>query len=191
MPTRDVPEIPAPVAVELDAATAALLVLDLSDQLCGQVPACRDTVPRVKALLDAARAAGARVVFSLGRAAGQSVLAELEPRPDDPVVRSSADKFFNTDLAERLEGVTQAVAVGTAANGAVLYTSFAACARGMAVVVAEDCISSRDPFATWLARYQLLNQPGFANAQNAPLQAKAVTLSRSDLIRFSPKGGQR
>jgi hypothetical protein len=50
------------------------------------------------------------------------------------------------------------------------------------VVVPEDGISSRQPIATWVARWQLLNQPGFANAQNAPLQAKAVTLSRTDLI---------
>ena len=77
--------------------------------------------------------------------------------------------------------------MGTAANGAVLYTAFGACARGLSVVVAEDGISSRDPFATYLARYQLLNQPGFVNAQNVPLQPKAVTLSRSDLISFGAK----
>ena len=85
--------------------------------------------------------------------------------------------------------MTHAIVVGTAANGAVLYTAFAANARGLTVVVAEDGISSRDPFATYLARYQVLSQPGFPNQQNVPLQPKAVTLSRSDLISFGSSGG--
>lgn len=182
------PELPAPAPVTLDPTTTAVLVLDVSDASTKQVPACLESVPAVKHLLDAARGAGARVVFSLGRAAEQKVHAELEPRADEPVVRTSADKFFNTDLAERLAGVATAVVVGTAANGAVLYTSFGACARGLSVVVPEDGISSRDPFATWVARYQLLNQPGFTNAQNQALAPKAVTLSRTDLITFSKAG---
>ena len=66
----------------------------------------------------------------------------------------------------------------------MLYTSFGACARGLTVVVAEDGISSREAFATYVARWQLLNQPGLANAGNVPLQPKAVTLSRSDLVTF-------
>ncbi len=179
----EVPTLPDPVKVTVDPANTALLVLDISD-VFAQTPAVRETVPALRKLIDRARAAGARVVFSLGRAADHKVLPDLDPRPDDPVVRSSADKFFNTDLAERLQGIQQAIVVGTSANGAVMYTAFGCCARGMTVVVPEDGIASRDPFATWVARYQLLNQPGFPNAQNTPLQPKAVTLSRTDLITF-------
>ncbi len=177
------PPTPAPGACTADPAAPAVLVLDISDA-SAQTPAVRETVPAVRKLIDRARAAGARVVFSLGRAAEQKILADLDPRPDDPVVRSSADKFFNTDLAERLDGMRYAIVVGTAANGAVLYTSFGCCARGLTVVVPEDGIGSREPFSTWVARYQLLDQPGFQNKQNAPLQPKAVTLSRTDLITF-------
>ena len=180
------PDLAPPVPVALDPKTTVLLVLDISDTSAKQ-PATLESVPAVKRLIDNARAAGAKIVFALGRAAEQRIYPDLEPRPDDPVVRSSADKFFNTDLDKRLDGFTTAVVVGTAANGAVLYTAFGACARGLSVVVAEDGISSRDPFATYLARYQLLNQPGFVNAQNVPLQPKAVTLSRSDLISFGAK----
>lgn len=179
------PELPAPAAVTVDGRTTALLVLDISDANTKNVPACRESVPAVRRLIDAARAAGARVVFALGRAAEQTIAAELEPRAEDPVVRTSADKFFNTDLEAHVAGRTTVVIVGTAANGAVLYTAFAACARGLTVVVPEDGISSRDPFATFVARYQLLSQPGFPNAQNTPLAPKAVTLSRSDLVTFS------
>ena len=74
--------------------------------------------------------------------------------------------------------------VGTAANDAVLYTSFGASTRGYTVVVAEDGISAPDDFAVLLTRYQLLNQPGFGNPENEPLRERAVTLSRTDLINF-------
>ena len=188
MPSLEIPELPPPAVVALDPATTAVLVLDISDASTKQVPACLASAPAVRKLLDSARAAGARVVFSLGRAAEQKVFADLAPREDEAVVRSSADKYFGTDLETRLAGIATVVVTGTAANGAVLYTSFGACARGLAVVVAEDGISSRDPLATWLARYQLLNQPGFTNAANAALAPKAVTLSRTDLISFAKKG---
>ncbi len=36
-----------------------------------------------------------------------------------------------------------------------------------------------------MTRYQLLNQPGFTNADNTPLTPQAVTLSRTDLISFA------
>jgi nicotinamidase-related amidase len=187
MPNMEVPEIPNVATVALDPRTTAVLRLDISDVSTTQTPAAKETVPAIRALLDRARQAGAKVVFALGRAP-QEVYPDLGRRDDEPIVKSSADKFFQTDLEERIKGATQVVIVGTAANGAVLYTAFGACARGLAVVVAEDGISSRQPIATWVARYQLLNQPGFVNAQNAPLQAKAVTLSRSDLISFVRSG---
>ena len=43
---------------------------------------------------------------------------------------------------------------------------------------------SADPFPLFLTQYQVLNQPGFANSNNAPLAENRVTLSRSDLITF-------
>src|SRR5712692_1924235 len=181
MTTMEIPELPNAATVVLDPRVTAVLVLDLSDVSVAQAPAIKESIPAVRKLLDRAREHGAKIVFSLGRAP-QEIVADLGRRDDEPIVKSSADKFFQTDLEQRLQGVTHAVVVGTAANGAVIYTSFAACARGLGVVVPEDGISSRQPIATWVARWQLLNQPGFANAQNAPLQAKAVTLSRTDLI---------
>jgi nicotinamidase-related amidase len=178
-----IPQLPDAVAVTVDPGATAVLVLDISDATVG-ISSVRETVEPVRKLVDRARRAGARVIFSLGRAAEQKVTSDLDARPDDGVVRSSADKFFNTDLAERLEGMRYAVVVGTAANGAVVYTSFGCCARGLTVVVPEDGIASRDPFSTFVARYQLLDQPGFQNKGNEPLKAKAVTLSRTDLITF-------
>ena len=56
--------------------------------------------------------------------------------------------------------------------------------RGYTVIVADDGISQFEPYQVQLTRWQLLNQPGFANADNTPLKTKAVTLSRMDLISF-------
>jgi nicotinamidase-related amidase len=181
------PELPAPVAVSLDPATTALLVLDITDLTVKQAPTF-ETLPAVKRILEKGRAAGARVVFSLGRAPEPVLYPELGRRETEPIVKTSADKFFGTELARLLEGIAVAIVCGTAANGAVLYTAFGCCARGLSVVVPEDAISSREPFATQLARYQLLNQPGFPNPHNKPLAPKAVTLSRSDLVTFTGAG---
>lgn len=179
----ELPNGPEPAAVTVDPAATAVLVLDISDATAG-IPAVKESIAPVAKLLDRARKAGARVAFSLGRAAEQKLAPELGGKADEPIVRSSADKFFNTDLADHLKGMQYAIVVGTAANGAVVYTSFACCARGMTVVVPVDGIASRESISTDVARFQLLDQPGFQNKQNEPLKAKAVTLSRTDLITF-------
>lgn len=178
------PALPASVAVALPAATTAYLVLDIMPTNCGRRPTCLESLPRVAALLEQARAAGVHVLHS-GTSPTSTFLPEVEPLPEEPVVASGPDKFFNTNLDEllRARGVTTTVIVGTAANGAVLYTSFGATARGYRVVVAEDGISADTPYIERYSRFQLLNQPGSANPTNAPL-APGVTLSRTDLITF-------
>ncbi|MDE3194194.1 MAG: cysteine hydrolase, partial [Chloroflexota bacterium] len=97
-----VPEIPDPVAVTLDPTRTAVLALDLTDLLAGNVAACMETVPLVRALLDRAREAGALVAFSTGRAPGQSLLPGLGARAGEPVVSTSADKFFGTALERHI-----------------------------------------------------------------------------------------
>jgi nicotinamidase-related amidase len=182
------PAIPAPVPVSLDRKTAALLVLDISNAICPPRPACLASVPVIESLLDKARAANVPVIYSTTPSPKGPVpmLAAVAPRPGEPVVAARANKFLDTNLEQLLKqrNVRTAVIVGAAANGAVLYTSFHANAKGFTVVVAQDGISSGPAFDTFLARYQLLNQPGFANPGNQPLEAQRVTLSRSDLIAF-------
>jgi nicotinamidase-related amidase len=126
------------------------------------------------------------VIYSQTPTAGSTILADVVPQTGDPTVTTRADKFFNTNLDQLLKdrAVTTAVIVGSAANGAVLYTSYAANLRGYTVVVAEDGISGEPEFSVTLTRWQLLNQPGFANAENTPLKATAVTLSSTDKITF-------
>jgi len=162
------------------------LVLDIAESTCNAASNCLAIVPNIATLLKKARDAGAPVIYSLGTAP-TNVLPQVAPQGDEPIVRSRANKFGNTNLDELLKarGVKTLLIVGTAANGAVLYTAFEANAyRGYTVAVAEDGISAGDPFAVLLTRWQLLNQPGLGNPENKPLQPNAVTLTRSDRVTF-------
>jgi nicotinamidase-related amidase len=184
---QEIPAIPDPVAVELEAATTAYLVLDINEAVCAPRPACVASVPAIASLLERARTAGAFIVYSgTTSPTGMNILPEVAPREGDPMVASRADKFYATDLHEILQsrGIRTAVIVGTTANGAPLYTTFGATVRGYTVVVAEDAISEDDPFAVLVARWQLLNQPGVNNPTNTPLAEGRATLSRTDLITF-------
>jgi len=179
------PTIPDPVAVELDPATTAFLILDINSAVCVPRPACVASVPAIASLLERARSAGVPIVYSNSTAPGATILPEVAPQADEPVVTTRADKFYGTDLQALLDarGTRTTIIVGTASNGAVLYTTFGAGLRGYTAVVAEDGISGTD-FATFLTRWQVLNQPGIDNPENRPLAEGRVTLSRTDLITF-------
>jgi nicotinamidase-related amidase len=182
------PSIPAPVPVRLDAKTTTLMVLDINSAICPPRPACMASVPAIESLLNRARAANVPVVYSTTGAPGKTapMLPAVTPRPGEPVVTARANKFIDTNLEELLKqrNARTVVIVGSASNGAVLYSSFHANVKGFTVVVAEDGISALPAFDTFLTRYQLLNQPGFSNPGNQPLEAQRVTLSRTDLITF-------
>ena len=187
-PSPIVGRVPEAVAVTVEAPTTALLVLDITTVVCTPRPMCVASVPKIQALLKKARDAKAFVVYSQTTTAGTQILPEVAPLAGEPQVAGRADKFFGTNLDDLLKakGVKTAVIVGSAAHGAVLYTSFGANVRGYTVVVAEDGISVGDAeaFGLPVAKWQVLNQPGFANPENKPLDPQHVTLSRSDLITF-------
>lgn len=180
-------KVPRPVAVTVDPATTAYLVLDLTSAVCAPNPACVASLPAAASLLAKARAAGATVAYSQTTAAGSQILAPVAPQPSDPVVIGRADKFFGTDLQQILSsrGIKTVVVVGSATNGAVMYTSFEANLNGYTVVVAEDGTSANSSAIQHYSLFQLLNQPGFTNADNTPLLAGDVTLSTSQLVTFS------
>jgi nicotinamidase-related amidase len=179
-------KVPRPVTVTVDPRTTAYLLLDLTSAVCAPHPSCISSLPAATGLLAKARAAGATVVYSQTAAAGSEILPQVAPQPGDPVVTAHADKFFGTDLDQILSsrGIKTLVVVGTAVNGAVLYTTFEAGLRGYTVVVAEDGVSADSPFVMNYSLFQLLNEPGFTNAQNTPLTTNAVTLSNSKLVTF-------
>ena len=174
------PSPPASKPVTVDKATTALLMLDFNEQTCNMQrrPRCLASIPHVKKVLEAARAAHVPVAYSLGGGGKPSDLpSTLAPANDEPIVTSGVDKFANTDLEKFLKdkGVKNVIVVGAAAHGAVLYTASTAAMRGFKVIVPVDGISADLAYAEQYTAWHLAN---------APLVSNAVTLTTLDDLHF-------
>lgn len=167
-----VPEIPHTDRVALDAATTALIVVDMqhdfvSDGGSLQVPDAQATVPTIAELVRRFRAAGARIVFTqdthrdgdpefriwpphaIAGTHGWEIVDELHPLPEDTVLRKPRyDAFYGTPLDHQLRvwGITTLVICGTVANICVHYTASSAALRWYDVVIPRDAVSALDPF---------------------------------------------
>jgi len=174
------PDPPEIQKVTLDPNTTALLILDIEKRTTNMErrPRAVASVPRIARMLKKARQNGVFVVYSTtSRGTTEDILAPVKPAKDDPIVRSSVDKFFKTDLEKHLseKGSKIVVIVGTAAEGAVLHTATAACMRSIDVVVPIDGLSSSTLYAEQYVCWHLVNAPG---------SRKRTTLTRIDLIEF-------
>jgi nicotinamidase-related amidase len=172
------PPAPELKPVTVDAKTTALLMLDFMNQNCGKRPRCLAEIPAMKKLLGDARVAKVAVVYSIiANTTTADVIADVAPQADEPFVQSGPDKFLRTDLEKILKdkGITTVIVVGTASNGAVLYTASGAAFRGMNVVIPVDGMSS----VTDIAEYATV-----LDFQTAPQVSAKTTLTRSDMIKF-------
>ncbi|HEY1980306.1 MAG TPA: isochorismatase family protein [Xanthobacteraceae bacterium] len=168
--------------VTLVPKETALLVMDFTVQTCTpeKRKRCADTVPKVKALVEAARAKGALIIYSVavpGSVPGD-VLKELKPAAGEQVLPPlGPDKFINSDLEKTLhdKGITTVVAMGTQAQTSVLHTGGEAALRGFKVVVPVDAMSSDDLFPEAYTAWHLANAARISNQ---------VTLTRLDMIGF-------
>ncbi len=178
--------VKAPPPPELKSVTiqnvkeTAFLVLDIVKQGCNSQrrPRCVASVPKIQKFLQEARAKGMPVIHSrTSQATAADILPGVAPRPDEPQVVSSADKFVGTDLEKILKekSIRTVIVVGTAAHGAVLYTATGSAYRGFKVIVPVDGMSSEDTYFEQYVGYQLANGPGLG---------QAVTLTKFDLIRY-------
>jgi nicotinamidase-related amidase len=142
-------------------------------------------LPRISALVARARAAGVLVAYTSG-AAGGAVLTDAAPQPGDPVIQGGQNKFLNTMLDDvmRSHGIKTIVLAGWRANGSILFTSHGATVLRYTVVVAVDGTAAAHDFEVAIGLYQVLNLLS-GNPTNEPLRPGAVTLSRTDLIRFA------
>jgi nicotinamidase-related amidase len=179
--------------VTLEPKTTALMVMDLIKQTCNENarPRCVASIPKVAKLLAAARASGVTVIYTIIPSAGPNVpvpvigdtLPGVAPKGDEPVITSFVDKFIlgnkDTGLEKMLKdkGITTIVAVGTAANGAVLYTSSAAALRGFNVIVPVDGMSGTGQIV-----YD--EQAVAYTLTHAPVLSPKITLTSIDLIKF-------
>jgi nicotinamidase-related amidase len=172
------PPAPTLKPVTVDAKTTALLMLDFMNQNCGKRPRCLATIPAMKKLLTEARAHKVPVVYSLiAKTTTADVIKDVAPLPDESHVLSGPDKFFKTDLEKILadKGIKTVIVVGTAANGAVMFTANSAALRGMNVIVPVDGLSAVDAFVELFTVVHMATGPA--------ISAKA-TLTRSDMIKF-------
>lgn len=179
--TIKAPDMPALQKVTADPKTTALLVMDFMKTSCTEQarPRCVATLAPVKKLLDEARAKGVTVIYTVAGndATMANFLPELAAKPGEPIFAARADKFLNPDLDKTLKekGIKTVIPVGTAANGAVLYTASGAAYRNYDVLVPVDAMSGASAFSEQITVWQLVNGPGLADR---------VKLTKTDMISF-------
>ena len=177
--------VKAPPPVELkkvtvEPATTAFLVLDLLNANCSEQrrPRCVASVPKVAKFLAEARNRKLTVVHSI---TVTTKVEDLDPRvapvAGEPVVQTVANKFIRTDLDKILKerAIKTVIVVGTAAQGAVLFTAAEAAFLGYKVVVPVEGSTSELLYGEQSVAWLLANAPGVgAN----------TTLTTFDMIGF-------
>lgn len=176
----EAPKAPELKQANLVAKTTALLVMDFVKQSCNEAgrPSCIASIPKVKAMIAAAKAKGVTVIWTLPPGPKpEDFLADVAPPAGTSFVVAPVDKFYNTDLEKQLKdkGIATVVLVGTSAYGAVMFTGSAAASRGFNIVVPVDGMSAAPAYGEQAAAWILANLPGAANK---------VTMTRGDMIAY-------
>ncbi len=168
--------------VTLVPKETALLVMDFTVQTCTveRRKRCADSVPKVKVFVEAARAKGALIIYSVAvpGSVPSDILKELAPAPGEEVLPPlGPDKFINSNLEKTLrdKGIKTVVAMGTQAQTSVLHTGGEAALRGFKVIVPVDAMSADDLFPELYTAWHLANAARISNQ---------VTLTRLDMIGF-------
>jgi nicotinamidase-related amidase len=184
------PPPPELKSVTLDPKTTALLLIDIIKQTCNEQrrPRCVAAVPKIEKLLDAARASGVTVIYSLFPSPSPATFPNpvigdyvpaLAPKGNEPVVTAFVDKFMLGDKDTGLEkilkdkGITTLVPVGVASHNGVLFTSVMAALRGFKVVVPVDGMAGNNAYEDQAAAYILTSSIVYK-----------VTLTSIDRIKF-------
>ena len=173
------PKAPELKPVSIDPNITALLVLDIEKRTCNSErrPRCIASVPKIKSLITKARAKRVLIVYSLtSRGSKETILKAVAPLNGEPVVKSSVDKFYGTELEKILKqkGIKTVIIVGTAANGAVLGTAIGAAMRKLNIIVPVDGMSDKlysEQYVAW----HLVNAPG---------TRRLTTLTQINMIEF-------
>jgi nicotinamidase-related amidase len=174
------PEPPELKAVTLDGSTTALLILDMSKGgSCSMRPRCPATVPNIKRLYDAARAAGAMLWYSLG-APADIIDPGFAPKDGEYTQQNGPDKFLGSNLEEKLKarGIKTVIVCGTSFQGVGVGTGTEAAQRGYKVIVPIDCLSSEDPYMEQYSAWQFFKGGPGVVVRNS-------TLTRSTMVKFS------
>jgi nicotinamidase-related amidase len=179
--TVKTPPPPELKPVSIDAASTALIVMDISTQSCTaeKRPRCVAMLPKVQKLIGEARAKGILVIYTLaGTSKRTDIIKEVAPlEAEQSLSGAGPDKFVGIDLDAILKGknIKTLIAVGTAAEGAVLHTAAGAAFRGYDAVVPVDGMSSSNIYAEQYTAWHLAN---------APRLADHVKLTKVNMIKF-------
>ena len=169
---------PAAHRVSLPPPTTALLVLDLAAQTCSAParPRCPAMAMHVQPLIAHARERHWLVVYTLGAVSQTAdILPAVAKLAAEPEFTGPPDKFVGTGLEALLRerGIRTVVAIGSAAEGAVMETAASAAFRGFDVVVPVDGMVSstlyNEQYVAW-------------NLTHAPRLPERITLSAVGLI---------
>ena len=176
------PAAPALKPAAVDPKTTALMLFDFTTQTCSQErrPRCAASMPKMKKLLEDARARGMFVVYSVAQAntGEKDMMPEIAPKAGEPILPPlGPDKFLNSDFEKMLrdKGVQTIIINGTAAQSTVLHTGGAAALRGFNVIAPIEGMSSNDAFPELYTAYHLTTA--------ARVEAK-VTLTRVDMMSY-------
>ena len=172
------PPAPKLQTVSVDSHKTALLVMDFNTGNCvaGKRDRCVTAIPKIKALIDKARASGTLIIHT-AYPHMKPFVPDIAPLPGGEMIVAHADKFMGTRLDKILKdhGITTVIATGTSPNGAVLFTSFAAANRGYKVIVPVDTMPGDSAYSEQNAIWNIENDPGLN---------RSATLTSSDRIEF-------
>lgn len=166
------PPAPALAAPAIKANETALLLLDIEQLTCNQEsrPRCVAAVPAMAKFLERARGAHLPVFYSnTGRGSRETMLPPVAPKDDEPIVKSSVNKFFGTKLDDYLKAknVKTVIVCGTSASGAALHTATGAAQLGYKVILPVDCVPGSSLFEEQASVWNLINGPGTARVITA------------------------
>lgn len=180
--TAKAPPVPQLKPVTLDGKTTALLILDMMKEGCSRRPRCVASIPHVKVLHDAARAAGAMLFYTLvgrGSPTAADVVDGITPKDGEWVIQRGPDKFLGSPLEQRLKerNIKTVIITGTSFQGVGIGAGSGAAQRGYDVVVPVDGLSAEDAYNEQYAAWHLYKG-------GPAVVTEKVTLTRSSMIKF-------
>ena len=160
--TVQAPAAPKLEDVTIDPKTTALLMLDFLKQNCGPNPACMNSLQPMQGLLNTARQKKMLVVYTTFPGPKVTdILPQVAPLGKEPMITAFLDKFLKTNLDAVLKKnhIKTVIVVGSATNGAVLFTAASSFFHGYNVVVPVDGVSASSPYADQSAIFQFVGAP--------------------------------
>jgi nicotinamidase-related amidase len=180
--TVEAPPPPDLVAVKVDVPTTALMVMDFTQAACNPQgerpnPRCIAALPKIKQLLAEARTHHMYVIFTSGPTKAPNT-KEVPPLDSEPMLAGPPNKFDGANELDKLlkdHGIKNLILMGTAPNGALLFTAYGAAVHGYKVIVPVDTMPGSSPYAEASSIWGVGHDPTVANAS---------TLTTVDMITF-------